>query len=229
MARRRSKRYRKNREGIDRTVAYDVPTAVKLLKERANVKFDETVTLAVKLDIDTKQSDQLVRGSFSLPYGIGKSVRVIAFCEGPEAEEAKAKGAIEAGGQELVKKIEEGWLDFDVAIAHPNMMRFVGKLGKILGPKGLMPSPKSGTVTPKVAEAVSEFAAGKIEFRNDRDGNVHMTVGKASFDEEKLTANILAALNHIKAIRPPSVKGEYITNAAIASTMGPGIKIAFAS
>ena len=165
-----------------------------MLKNAATAKFDETVDLALKLNIDTKQADQLVRGSFSLPNGTGKSVRVIAFCEGEEAEAATANGAIEVGGADLVQKIEKGWLDFDIAICHPAMMRFVGKLGKVLGPKGMMPSPKSGTVTDKVAQAVSDFSSGKIEFRNDKEGNVHMIVGKASFDEAKLAENVNASI-----------------------------------
>jgi len=150
----RSKRYAANAQGISRSNPLPLDEAVKLLKERATAKFDESVELAIKLDIDTKQSDQLVRGSFSLPHGTGKSLRVIAFCDGEEAEAAKANGAVEVGGEDLSKKIQDGWFDFDVAIAHPKMMRFVGKLGKVLGPKGLMPSPKSGTVTEKAAEAV---------------------------------------------------------------------------
>ena len=199
----------------------------KVAKNGATAKFDETVDLALCLNIDTKQADQLVRGSFSLPNGTGKKrFAVIAFCEGEEAEAATANGAIEVGGQDLVQKIEKGWLDFDIAICHPAMMRFVGKLGKVLGPKGMMPSPKSGTVTDKVSQAVSDFSSGKIEFRNDKEGNVHMIVGKASFDEAKLADNINAAINHIKSLRPAVVKGDFIKNITISTTMGPGVKIA---
>jgi len=222
----RSKRYAANAQGISRSNPLPLDEAVKLVKERATAKFDESVELAIKLDIDTKQSDQLVRGSFSLPHGTGKSLRVIAFCDGEEAEAAKANGAVEVGGEDLSKKIQDGWFDFDVAVAHPKMMRFVGKLGKVLGPKGLMPSPKSGTVTEKAAEAVKEFAAGKIEFRNDKEGNVHMLVGKASFDPDKLMENVQAALRFIRSIRPSAVKGEYITGVSISSTMGPGVRLA---
>ncbi len=226
MARQHSKRFRKASENHDRQKPNTVPEAVAQLKAKATAKFDETVDLAVKLNIDSKQADQLVRGSLSLPHGIGKSMRVVAFAEGELAAAAKAAGAIEAGGQDLVDKITAGWMEFDVAVAHPGMMRFVGKLGKVLGPKGLMPSPKSGTVTDKVAEAVAEFSAGKIEFRNDKEGNVHMVVGKVSFDPQKLVDNIQAALQHIKAIRPQAVKGEYITGVFVSSTMGPGFRIA---
>ncbi|MCC8180181.1 MAG: 50S ribosomal protein L1, partial [Planctomycetes bacterium] len=193
MARKHSKRYRQAAEGHDRNKHYSVPEAVALVKEKATAKFDETVDLAIKLNIDAKQADQLVRGSLSLPHGIGKSMRVVAFAEGEMAQAAKDAGAVEVGGQDLVDKITGGWMEFDVAVAHPSMMRFVGKLGKVLGPKGLMPSPKSGTVTDKVAEAVAEFAAGKLEFRNDKEGNVHMVVGKVSFDADKLVDNIQAA------------------------------------
>ncbi|MDR1519091.1 MAG: 50S ribosomal protein L1 [Planctomycetota bacterium] len=225
MARRHSKRFRKAADNHDRNLALGIPEAVAAVKARATAKFDETVDLAVKLAIDSKQADQLVRGSLSLPHGIGKSMRVAAFAEGEAAKAAKAAGAVEVGGQDLVDKITGGWMEFDVAVAHPSMMRFVGKLGKVLGPKGLMPSPKSGTVTDKVAEAVAEFAAGKIEFRNDKDGNVHMVVGKASFDADKLVDNIQHALKHIKAIRPQAVKGDYMTGVFISSTMGPGVRI----
>lgn len=223
----RSKRYKSAAEGLDTSKVYDVLEAVKILKEKANVKFDETVELAIKLDIDSKQSDQLVRGSLSLPNGIGKTVRVIAFAEGDEADAAKAAGAIEVGQADLAQKIEGGWLDFDICIAHPSMMRFVGKLGKMLGPKGLMPSPKSGTVTDKVGQAVKDFAAGKIEFRNDKEGNVHMIVGKASFSEDNLAENIRSAIQHILSIRPQAVKGDYIKKVAVSSTMGPGLQVAF--
>ena len=225
MTRKLSKRFEKASDGLEPLKLHTVEDAVKVAKNAATAKFDETVDLALKLNIDTKQADQLVRGSFSLPNGTGKSVRVIAFCEGEEAEAATANGAIEVGGADLVQKIEKGWLDFDIAICHPAMMRFVGKLGKVLGPKGMMPSPKSGTVTDKVAQAVSDFSSGKIEFRNDKEGNVHMIVGKASFDEAKLAENVNASINHIKSLRPAAVKGDFITNITLATTMGPGIKI----
>lgn len=227
MAVKHSKRYRKAAENHDRNKPYSVEAAVNLVKAKATAKFDETVDVALKLNIDSKQADQLVRGSLSLPHGIGKSMRVVAFAEGEVAAAAKAAGAVEVGAQDLVDKITGGWMEFDVAVAHPSMMRFVGKLGKVLGPKGLMPSPKSGTVTDKVADAVKEFAAGKIEFRNDKEGNVHMVVGKASFDAAKLVDNIQAAIQHIKSIRPQAVKGEYITSIHVSSTMGPGVKLLY--
>ncbi|HOX08113.1 MAG TPA: 50S ribosomal protein L1 [Planctomycetota bacterium] len=222
----RSKRYKKSLEGLDLAKIYQVDEAVKLLKERSKVKFDESVELAIRLNIDPKQADQLVRGTFSLPKGTGKSVKVIAFAEGQAAEDAKAAGATEVGGEELAKKVEGGWTDFDVAIAHPAMMRFVGKLGKVLGPQGKMPSPKSGTVTPDVAKAVKEFRGGKIEFRNDQFGNVHVLVGKVSFSAEDLTANASAMLEHVKAVRPAAVKGIYMAKAVLSTTMGPGLKLA---
>jgi len=222
----RSKRYKKSLEGLDLAKIYQVDEAVKLLKERSKVKFDESVELAIRLNIDPKQADQLVRGTFSLPKGTGKSVKVIAFAEGQAAEDAKAAGATEVGGEELAKKVEGGWTDFDVAIAHPAMMRFVGKLGKVLGPQGKMPSPKSSTVTPDVAKAVKEFRGGKIEFRNDQFGNVHVLVGKVSFSAEDLTANASAMLEHVKAVRPAAVKGIYMAKAVLSTTMGPGLKLA---
>ncbi|MDR1613146.1 MAG: 50S ribosomal protein L1 [Planctomycetota bacterium] len=229
MAAKRSKRYRKAAEAHDRNAALGVEQAIAFVKARASAKFDETVDIAIKLNIDAKQADQLVRGSLSLPHGIGKSMRVIAFAEGEMAEAAKAAGAVEVGGQALVDKIAGGWMEFDVAVAHPSMMRFVGKLGKVLGPKGLMPSPKSGTVTDKVPEAVGEFAAGKLEFRNDKEGNVHMVAGKASFDQDKLVENVQAAVRHIKSIRPQAVRGEYIVGVHLSSTMGPGVKVSYQS
>jgi len=222
----RSKRYQQAVAGLDLSKAYPAEEAVKLLKERSKVKFDESVELAVKLSIDPKQADQLVRGTFSLPKGTGKQVRVVAFADGQAAEEARAAGAVEVGGEELAKKVEGGWADFDVAIAHPGMMRFVGKLGRILGPQGKMPSPKSGTVTAEVAKAVKEFRGGKIEFRNDQFGNVHALVGKVSFSAEDLAVNVNALLEHIKSIRPAAVKGIYLAKAVLSTTMGPGIKLA---
>ncbi len=221
-----SKRYKAAVADLDPKALYELPEAVTLMKERATAKFDESVELAFKLNINPKQADQIVRGSVSLPNGIGKSVRVIAFAEGPDAEAAREAGAVEVGAQDLADKIQGGWMDFDVAVAHPSMMRFVGKLGKVLGPKGLMPSPKAGTVTDKVGETVAEFAAGKVEFRNDREGNVHMIVGKASFEAEKLVENIRAAIQHIESIRPAAVKGDYMLKVAVSSTMGPGFKLA---
>ncbi len=219
-----SKRYRRN---VERAPSEPLPLedAVKALKKYDNAKFDETVELAVKLGIDPKNSAQLVRGAFSLPHGIGKSVRVIAFAEGDAAKAASDAGAIEVGSEDLAKKILDGWLDFDVAVAHPSMMRHVGKLGRVLGPHGKMPSPKSGTVTDNVGDAVGEFSAGKLEFRNDDYGNIHAVMGKKSFENEKLVDNINAFIEHLRSLRPVAAKGLYFKKAAIASTMSPGVPL----
>jgi large subunit ribosomal protein L1 len=222
----RSKRYKKAAEGCDRVKTLSLEEAMGNVKERATTKFDESVELSIKLGIDARQSDQLVRGSLSLPHGIGKSVRVIAFVEGDDAAAAEANGAVAVGGEDLANKILGGWMDFDVVVAHPAMMRYVGKLGRALGPKGLMPSPKAGTVTDKVADTVAEFAAGKIEFRNDKDGNLHMLVGKASFPLEHLVGNVDAALKHVQSLRPQAVKGVFLQRASICSSMGPGFRVA---
>jgi large subunit ribosomal protein L1 len=202
-----------------------VADAVDRIKSFNSVKFDQTVECVVLLGIDPKQSDQLVRGSLSLPHGVGKQKRVIAFCDDTEVEAAKQAGAIEAGSDELVKKITDGWSDFDVAIASPRVMGKVGKLGRILGPQGKMPSPKNGTVTDDVLTAVREFAAGKIEFRNDTGGNVHAVVGKQSFEKQKLVDNVEAFLSHIKKIKPSSAKGAYIKKACLSATMSPAVEI----
>ncbi len=203
-----------------------VEETVRLVKQGASAKFAESVDLALDLNIDTRQADQLVRGSFSLPHGTGKAVRVVAFAEGPDAEAAREAGAVEAGGQELVERVQGGWMDFDVAVAHPSMMRHVGKLGRLLGPKGLMPSPKSGTVTPNVADAVKEFAGGRIEFRNDPQGNLSVCVGRADFTEQQLADNVQALLNHLRSLRPAAVKGQFIQTATLSSTMGLGYRVA---
>lgn len=223
--RQHSKRYRAAAARRDRQAALELPAAIALLKSLPGVKFDETVEIAIKLGIDPKQSDQMVRGSIALPRGIGKKKRVIVFAEGEKAEEALAAGAVEAGGADLAKKIEGGWFEFDVAVAVPAAMRFVGKLGKVLGPKGKMPSPKAGTVTENVALAVREFAAGKIEFRTDAGGNLHGPMGKRSFSAEDLRANIEAFLGHVRNLRPPTAKGNYIEAISLSTTMGPGIRV----
>ncbi len=220
-----SKRYASIATKVDKDKRYSVEDAVKILKETASAKFPESVDLAFKLGIDAKKADQMVRGNFSLPHGTGKDVKVIAFCEGATAEEATAAGAIEAGGEELAKKIEEGWMEFDVAIAHPQMMRVIGRLGRILGPQGKMPSPKSGTVTPEVVKAVGEFRAGKIEYRADNFGNIHISIGKVDFDEEKLVENAKAFIDHMVRSRPAAVKGEFMKSVAISTTMGVGMKL----
>ena len=200
--------------------------AVALLKSFNNTKFDQSVEIAMRLGLDAKQADQLVRGSIVLPNGIGKSLRVIVFAKGEKADEAKAAGAEEVGGPELAERIKGGWTDFDVCIAAPDMMGVVGPLGKVLGPRGLMPSPRAGTVTPEIAKTVKEYKAGKVEFRNDAGGIVHAVVGKLSFDAPKLVENIQAFINHIQAIKPAAIRGQYIKGITISGTMTPGVRIA---
>ena len=200
--------------------------AVTLLKSFNNTKFDQSVEVAMRLGLDAKQADQLVRGSIVLPNGIGKSLRVIVFAKGEKADEAKAAGAEEVGGPELAERIKGGWTDFDVCIAAPDMMGVVGPLGKVLGPRGLMPSPRAGTVTPEIAKTVKEYKAGKVEFRNDAGGIVHAVVGKLSFDAPKLIENIQAFINHIQAIKPAAIRGQYIKGITISGTMTPGVRIA---
>ena len=221
----KSKRYKKESEQLSKE-SLSLTEAVEKVKSFKSVKFDQSIECVLHLGIDPKQADQLVRGSISLPNGIGKQKKVIAFCEDSDVEAAQSAGAIEAGCDELVKKISDGWMDFDVAIASPKVMGKVGKLGRILGPQGKMPSPKNGTVTGNVANAVSEFAAGKVEFRNDAGGNVHVVVGKQSFENEKLVDNIDAFVSHIKKIRPAAAKGTYIKKMSISATMSPGITVA---
>jgi len=221
-----SKRYIEAQKKIDRSKRYSVGEAIALLKTLPGGKFNETVDLAMRLGIDPKQADQLVRGSASLPKGIGKEMRVIAFCTGAVAEAAKAAGAIEAGGEELVAKVAGGWTDFDIAVAGTDMMRHVGKLGRVLGPQGKMPSPKSGTVTEDVPTAVKEFRAGRIEYRTDATGNLHAPVGRVGFSEEDLQANVNAFIAHIQAGRPASLKGTFVISAYLSSTMSPSIRLA---
>jgi len=200
--------------------------AVAILKSFPPVKFDQSVEIAVRLGIDPKQADQIVRGSVVLPHGIGKSLRVVVFAKGEKAEEAKQAGADEVGGPEMAEKIKNGWTDFDVCIAAPDMMGLVGPLGKILGPRGLMPSPRAGTVTPDVGKTVREYKAGKVEFRNDAGGVVHAVVGKMSFEAEKLVDNIGAFLDHLNSLRPAAVKGQYIKGVAISGTMTVSVRVA---
>jgi large subunit ribosomal protein L1 len=222
---RRSKRYTESRKIVDNTKKYEVRDAIKLLKSFRPAKFDESVEVAIKLDIDPKQSDQLVRGSISLPKGIGRSLKVIVFASGEKATVAKKAGADEVGAEDLVKKVEGGWADFDVAIATSDMMKLVGKLGRVLGPQGKMPSPKSGTVTDDIETAVKEFKAGKIEYRTDASGNVHALVGKVSFSEKDLEDNINTFIKQIISSRPASVKGVFLERASVSSTMNPGIML----
>lgn len=222
-----SKRYREAAAQVDRSRTYKPTDALTLIKEIPGAKFDESVEVAIQLGIDPRKSDQLVRGAVSLPKGLGKTVRIVVFAEGDKAEAAAAAGADEVGSAELAEKISGGWTDFDVVIASPDMMKHVGKLGRVLGPQGKMPSPKSGTVTPDVANAVEEFKAGKVEFRTDAGGNVHAPVGKRSFPVEDLEANLLAFLKHVSSMRPPAVKGSFMRKISISTTMGPGAWISF--
>lgn len=219
------KRLRADHEGWDASKPLPLADAVAKVKTFKDAKFDQSVDVCVHLGIDPKQADQMVRGALSLPHGIGKTKRVIAFCSADKVDQAKQAGASEAGGPELVKKIEDGWMDFDVAVASPDMMKIVSKLGRTLGPRGLMPSPKSGTVTPKVAEAVKEYAAGKVEFRNDAGGNVHAIVGKKSFDAQKLVENAQTFIDTIQKMRPSAAKGHYVKKIVLSATMTPGVQV----
>jgi large subunit ribosomal protein L1 len=220
-----SKKYQRNRAKKPQAPV-PIAEAVSVLKKFEGAKFDETVEVSVKLGIDPKNTSQAVRGAFSLPHGIGKAVKVIVFAEGDAAKDAKASGADEVGSEDLAKKILDGWLDFDVAIAHPSMMRHVGKLGRVLGPHGKMPSPKSGTVTDNIGQVVREFKAGKVEFRADDGGNVHAIVGRKSFPPEKLAANVEAFVEHLKTLRHASVKGNFFVKVTLSATMSPGIPLA---
>ncbi|MBW8002665.1 MAG: 50S ribosomal protein L1 [Planctomycetes bacterium] len=219
----KSKRYEAQAEQTG-TEALSLADAVEKVKS-FKAKFDQTVECVMNLGIDPKQADQLVRGSISLPHGIGKQKKVIAFCEDSDIEAAKGAGAIEAGSDDLIKKVSEGWLDFDVAIASPRVMGKVGKLGRVLGPQGKMPSPKNGTITADVISAVTEFVAGKVEYRNDAGGNIHAVVGKQSFESAKLAENIDAFIAQIKKVKPASSKGTYIKKIVLSATMSPGVAL----
>jgi large subunit ribosomal protein L1 len=222
----RSKRYKEAaKKGTEKVLP--IEQAVDVVKTFNPTKFDQSVELIFSLGIDPKQADQMIRGSLSLPHGVGKSKRVVAFCPDHMVEKALAAGAIKAGGQSLVQEIEkENFSDFDVAISSPDMMRFVGRLGKVLGPKGLMPSPKAGTVTADIETAVREYAAGKVEFRNDTGGNVHSVVGKLSFDKQKLVENCNAMIGQIRRMKPVTAKGHYFKKVVIKGTMTPAVQVA---
>lgn len=220
-----SKRLKAVRSKIDLNKTYTIDEAVAKVKEGATSKFVESVDIAVRLGVDPKKADQAIRGTVALPHGIGREVRVLVLAKPPKDEEAKAAGAEHAGLAEYIAKIQGGWADIDVIIATPDVMGEVGKLGKVLGPRGLMPNPKSGTVTADVAKAVKEVKAGKIEFRVDKSGIVHSSVGKANFDAKQLTDNIHAFLNTIVRLKPASAKGTYVRTIALSSTMGPGVRI----
>ncbi len=226
--RKRSKRYDAASDKLDRDEQFQPAAAFEILKDLATAKFDESFDVVVKLGIDPRKSDQLVRGAVSLPKGLGKSVTVVVFAEGDKAEAALAAGADHVGSADLAAKIQGGWMDFDVCIASPDMMKHVGKLGKVLGPQGKMPSPKSGTVTPNVAAAVTEFKAGKVEFRTDAGGNVHAPLGKSSFEVPDLVENLDAFLRHLLSMRPSSVKGDFMRKISVSTTMGPGAWIQYA-
>jgi large subunit ribosomal protein L1 len=221
----RSKRYKGAVQKVDLKKEYSLSDAVKVIKESVSVKFDETLDIAVKLGVDPKKSDQMIRGTVSLPHGIGKTVRVLVLCKPIKEQDAKDAGADFVGLEEYIKKIQEGWADVDVVIATPDVMSEVGKLGKMLGTKGLMPNPKSGTVTPDVAKAVKEVKAGRIEFRVEKAGIVHAGIGKISFDESKLVDNINAFLSSLVKLKPSTVKGQYVKGISLSSTMGPGLLI----
>lgn len=228
--RHRSKRYRQlvSTAGANLAEPQGLPSAVSLVKKMAKAKFTESIDLSVHLNLDTNKQDQQFRGSFSLPHGTGKSMRVIVFTdEGDKAQAAIGAGAVKAGGEDLVNEVSAGFMDFDVAVATPKMMRHVGKLGKVLGPRGLMPSPKSGTVTDDVVGAAREFKGGKIEFRSDAAGNVHVRVGNSTFQEQQLADNVNAFLTHVTEHRPSSVKGDFVKSVTLSSTMGPGVRVAF--
>ncbi len=221
----KSKRFAKALETVDRDKSYTLEETVATIKDLATAKFNETIEVACNLGVDPKYSDQVVRGTCMLPNGTGKVVRVLAFARGDKAEEAKEAGADYIGDEDTAKKITEGWLDFDVVIASPDMMGVVGKLGRVLGPRGLMPNPKTGTVTMEVGAAVRDSKAGKISFRVDKTGNVHVPVGKASFEGKALMENILTFMEKVIQLKPSSVKGRYINNMSVSSTMGPGIRV----
>jgi large subunit ribosomal protein L1 len=219
------KRYRTAREAIDREQAYTPLAAVRLLKETPAAKFDETVEAHFRLGLNVRHADEQLRGTIMLPHGIGKDVRVAVFAEGEKAREAEEAGADVVGSADLATRIEEGFLDFDVAIATPDQMSVVGKLGRVLGPRGLMPNPKTGTVTMDVGKAVSDAKAGKLEYRTDRGGNVHLPIGKRSFDERALLENYAALIEEIVRARPSAAKGRYINQITLTTTMGPGIHV----
>jgi large subunit ribosomal protein L1 len=221
----RGKRYVESRKKIDRASRYDLDAGMVLLKEGKHAKFDESVDMAIRLGVNPKHADQMVRGTVALPHGVGKEVKVLVFAKGEKEKEAREAGADFVGAEELVEKITGGWTDFDKAIATPDMMGTVGRLGKVLGPRGLMPNPKVGTVTFDVSRAVKELKAGRVEFKVDKTGIVHTTVGKISFSADQLKENVMALMDTIIRAKPSSSKGTYLKSVAISTTMGPGIKL----
>jgi large subunit ribosomal protein L1 len=221
----RSKAYRQATELIDRERLYSPLEAAKLAKETSKVKMDATVEVAIRLGVDPRKADQMVRGTVNLPHGTGKTARVIVFATGDKANEAVAAGADEVGAEDLIERIQGGWLDFDAAIATPDQMAKVGRIARILGPRGLMPNPKTGTVTPDVAKAVADIKGGKINFRVDKQANLHLVIGKTSFDQEKLVENYAAALDEVLRAKPSAAKGRYLKKVTFSTTMGPGIPV----
>jgi len=221
----RSKAYRQAAELIDRERLYSPLEAAKLAKETSKVKLDATVEVAIRLGVDPRKADQMVRGTVNLPHGTGKTARVIVFATGDKANEAIAAGADEVGAEDLIERIQGGWLDFDAAIATPDQMAKVGRIARILGPRGLMPNPKTGTVTPDVTKAVADIKGGKINFRVDKQANLHLVIGKASFDQEKLVENYAAALDEVLRAKPSAAKGRYLKKVTFSTTMGPGIPV----
>lgn len=221
----KGKKYRAAAELLEEGKLYEVDEAVELVKKTSTAKFDETIEMHVRLGVDPKYNDQQVRGAVVLPNGTGKSKRVLVFTKGEKVKEAEDAGADYVGAEELVEKIKGGWFDFDVAVATPDMMGIVGRLGKLLGPRGLMPNPKLGTVTPNVAQAVSEQKAGKVEYRTDKAGNIHCPIGKASFDVEKLRENYQTLLDTLIRVKPAAAKGQYLRSITLSATMGPGVAV----
>jgi large subunit ribosomal protein L1 len=220
----RGKKYEDARKQFDRDQKYEPAEALRLVQEMSKRSFDETVELAVRLGVNPKHADQQIRGSLVLPHGTGKTQRVAVFAKGDKIKEAEAAGADFSGGDELVAKVQEGWLDFDVAVATPDMMGSVGKLGKVLGPRGLMPNPKSGTVTFEIEKAISDIKAGKVEYRTEKAGNVHVPIGKVSFTHEQLLENFSSIMETLIKSRPAAAKGQYIKSVTVSSTMGPGVR-----
>ena len=219
------KKYEEASKLVDKAALYEVSEAIELVKKTATAKFDETVEVAFKLGVDPRQSDQMIRGAVVLPNGTGKTQTVLVFAKGEKAKEAEAAGADFVGADDIVAKIQGGWFDFDVAIATPDMMGVVGKIGRLLGPKGLMPNPKTGTVTMDVTKAINDVKAGKIEYRVDKTGIIHAPIGKASFEQEKLEENFRALMDAILKAKPSALKGQYLRSVTLASTMGPGVKV----
>jgi large subunit ribosomal protein L1 len=219
------KKYRDAKNKIDRTKRYTLEEALQLLPQTSYARFDEAIDVAIRLGVDIKKSEQMVRGTVILPHGTGKKVKILVFAQGEKEKEAREAGSDFVGGEELVEKILQGWLEFDKAIATPDMMKVVSKLGKVLGPRGLMPNPKVGTVTFEVGKAVQDLKSGKVEFKADKAGNLHISVGKVSFGQEKLRENILTLLDAVIKAKPASSKGTYVKGLAVSTTMGPGIKV----